>query len=133
MSYDQKLQSAQEIIENHNSNVDDSNKVDFEQFMQNLRNLGGTSDDTLKAVSWEDFERFPTYDTNRNRLVMPSEYLMVDVFQSQLWICKHTRKKYNCGGRSIKFKPIVMVIEDCNKLLGSVWNGYWLIPDLNED
>ena len=83
-----------------------------------------------KATSWEDFERFPNYDCNRNRLITYGEHLMV-VFRSQLWICKHTKRKYVVDGRRIQFKPIYCVVEDCHKLLGSRWSGYWLIPNPN--
>lgn len=55
MSYDSKIAVARETIEQHNSNVtEDSNKVDFDKFLEKLRNMGGSSDEALKAVSWED-------------------------------------------------------------------------------
>ena len=56
MSYDSKIQSARKVIEQHNFNVEESHKVDFDKFLENLRNLGGTSEETLKAVSWEDLQ-----------------------------------------------------------------------------
>lgn len=57
MSYDSKIASAQSVIEQHNSNVTDTeNKVNFDQFLEKLRNMGGSSDETLKAVSWEDLQ-----------------------------------------------------------------------------
>lgn len=55
MSYDSKIASAREVIEQHNSNVTDS-KVDFDKFLEKLRNMGGSSDEALKAVSWEDLQ-----------------------------------------------------------------------------
>ncbi len=54
MSYDQKIQSARKIINEHNSNAD--NQVKFEEFVKKLTNLGGSSDDALRAVSWEDLQ-----------------------------------------------------------------------------
>jgi hypothetical protein len=54
MSYDSKVQSARKIIENHNLNAD--TKVDFDQFLKKLIDMGGSSEDTLKAVSWEDLQ-----------------------------------------------------------------------------
>ena len=55
MSYDSKIAVARETIEQHNSNVtEDKNKVDFDKFLEKLRNMGGSSDEALKAVSWED-------------------------------------------------------------------------------
>ena len=57
MSYDSKIAVARETIEQHNSNVtDDKNKVDFDAFVEKLRNMGGSSDEALKAVSWEDLQ-----------------------------------------------------------------------------
>jgi hypothetical protein len=57
MSYDSKIAAVREVVEQHNSNVtDDSNKVDFDQFLEKLRNMGGSSDEALKAVSWEDLQ-----------------------------------------------------------------------------
>jgi len=55
MSYDSKIATARDTIEQHNSNVTD-NKVDFDQFVEKLRNMGGSSDEALKAVSWEDLQ-----------------------------------------------------------------------------
>lgn len=57
MSYDSKIAVARETIEQHNSNVtDNTNKVDFDKFVEQLRNMGGSSDESLKAVSWEDLQ-----------------------------------------------------------------------------
>lgn len=55
MSYDSKIAVARETIEQHNSNVTE-NKVDFDVFVEKLRNMGGSSDEALKAVSWEDLQ-----------------------------------------------------------------------------
>ena len=55
MSYDSKIAVARETIEQHNSNVTD-HKVDFDRFVEKLRNMGGSSDEALKAVSWEDLQ-----------------------------------------------------------------------------
>lgn len=87
-----------------------------------------------KATSWEDFERFPGFGCNRNKLIMPGEYLMIDIYSSQLWICQHTNRvhKVEKDRKAIRFKPITCVIEDCHTMLGSVWNGYWLIPYLGD-
>ena len=56
MSYDSKIAQVKGLVDTHNSNVDDSSKVDFDKFMDNLRNLGGTSELALKSVSWEDLQ-----------------------------------------------------------------------------
>ncbi len=54
MSYDSKIAVARDSIEQHNSTVDTA--VDFEKFLDELRNMGGSSDEALKAVSWEDLQ-----------------------------------------------------------------------------
>ena len=55
MSYDTKIAAARDAIEQHNSKVEDS-QIDFDKFVEKLRNLGGSSDETLKAVTWEDLQ-----------------------------------------------------------------------------
>ena len=57
MSYDSKIQFVRETIENHNSNVEESDKIDFDKVMEGLRKLGATTEDTLKGVTWEDLEK----------------------------------------------------------------------------
>jgi len=56
MSYDQKIESARKIIDEHNENVDTDKKINWNDFLQALKNLGGTAEDTLKAAKWEDIE-----------------------------------------------------------------------------
>jgi len=57
MSYDSKIAAVREVVEQHNSNVTDNfNKVNFSPFLEKLRNMGGSSEETLKAVSWEDLQ-----------------------------------------------------------------------------
>jgi len=54
MSYDQKIQSSRKIIDEHNANADI--KIDFEDFVKKLRDLGGSSSEALLAASWEDLQ-----------------------------------------------------------------------------
>ena len=54
MSYDSKIAKAQEMIEQHNSNT--TSPVDFDKFMEKLREMGGSSDEALLAASWEDLQ-----------------------------------------------------------------------------
>jgi len=56
MSYDKKIAQAKEVIETHNSNVSEDKQIKFDDFLAKLQELGGTSDDALKAVSWEDLK-----------------------------------------------------------------------------
>ena len=58
MSYDSKIQLARQIVETHNENVDDPHKVDFDKFLGTLKDMGGTSEETLKVCSWEDLQEY---------------------------------------------------------------------------
>jgi len=54
MSYESKLDGARAILEAHNSQS--TKKVDAETFFTNLTEMGGSSEDSLSAASWEDLE-----------------------------------------------------------------------------
>ena len=54
MSYDQKIASARKIIDEHNNNAD--SQINFEDFTKKLKEMGGSSEDALKAASWEDLK-----------------------------------------------------------------------------
>ncbi len=54
MSYDQKIESARKVIDEHNSNADST--LSFEDFHKKLKELGGSSEDALKACTWEDLQ-----------------------------------------------------------------------------
>jgi len=54
MSYESKLDGARAILEAHNSQS--TKKVDIETFFTNLTEMGGSSEDSLSAASWEDLE-----------------------------------------------------------------------------
>jgi len=54
MSYDQKIESARKVIDEHNANADQS--INFDGFTKKLRELGGSSEGALKAVTWEDLQ-----------------------------------------------------------------------------
>ena len=56
MSYDLKIQSARKVIDEHNENVDPEDQINFDEFTQKLRKSGGSSEEALKAVSWEDLQ-----------------------------------------------------------------------------
>lgn len=56
MSYDQKIDAVKKIIDSHNSNVEKECQIDFQSFVNKLSKLGGTSEEALFAVSWEDLE-----------------------------------------------------------------------------
>lgn len=55
MSYDSKIEFAHNIIEQHNTNVKE-NPIDFDNFVKELKKMGGSSEDALKAVSFEDLQ-----------------------------------------------------------------------------
>jgi hypothetical protein len=54
MSYDQKIESARKVIDEHNSNAD--SQIDFDDFLKKLKEMGGSSEEALKAASWEDLK-----------------------------------------------------------------------------
>jgi hypothetical protein len=54
MSYDQKIKSARKVIDEHNSNAD--TPIDFEDFLKKLKDAGGSSEEALKAASWDDLQ-----------------------------------------------------------------------------
>lgn len=56
MSYDSKIASAKQTIETHNNTVEEKNKINWDKFLAKLQDMGGTSDDVLKAVTWEDLK-----------------------------------------------------------------------------
>jgi hypothetical protein len=55
MTLNSKLAGARAILEAHN-NSSSTKSVDIEAFFTNLSNMGGSSEDTLSAASWEDLE-----------------------------------------------------------------------------
>jgi hypothetical protein len=57
MSYDLKIARTKEIIDGHNNSVAHK-RVEFETFLANLQNAGGTTDEALKYCTWEDLEKF---------------------------------------------------------------------------
>ena len=54
MNYDQKINSAKNLITTHNENAD--KKIEFEDFISKLRESGGTSIEALRQCSYEDLE-----------------------------------------------------------------------------
>lgn len=56
MSYDDKVAKAQTIVQGHNNVA--KKKVEFETFLSNLQDAGGTTDEALRACTWEDLEKF---------------------------------------------------------------------------
>lgn len=57
MSYDDKINSATALIEEHNSKLEDANDVvDITAFKKKLKKLGGTSEEALKDATFEDIE-----------------------------------------------------------------------------
>ncbi len=56
MSYSDKIAKTQEIIQGHNNVA--KKKVEYETFLLNLQEAGGTTDETIKLCTWEDLEKF---------------------------------------------------------------------------
>jgi hypothetical protein len=56
MSYEDKISKVKEIIDSHNKLA--KKPIDFEKFITNLQEAGGTTDEALKCCTWEDLEKF---------------------------------------------------------------------------
>lgn len=57
MTYDQKIETARKLIEQHNCNVEASHQIDIDYFLERLRNhLGGTTDAALMHCTWEELQ-----------------------------------------------------------------------------
>jgi len=57
MSYDEKLGKAKAILEDFNKHVEDSQKVDIEKFVADLKAAGGFSEEMLAEATWEEIEK----------------------------------------------------------------------------
>lgn len=55
-SYQEKLDAAKSIVVEHNENVEEADRIDFEGFVSNLKKIGGTTDKALVNCQWEDIE-----------------------------------------------------------------------------
>ncbi len=60
MSYEDKVQSARELIDSHNNseNLPKESKVDVEAFFNALCIDGGTTENSLRKCSWEDLQKY---------------------------------------------------------------------------
>lgn len=54
MNYDTKIASAQKVVNTHNENVSKRQKIDWDTFLENLQEIGGTTEQSLSQCSWED-------------------------------------------------------------------------------
>jgi hypothetical protein len=55
--YESKINSARQLIDTHNSNVDPMKQINFDDvFLVKLQEMGGTTEETLSQCSWEDLE-----------------------------------------------------------------------------
>lgn len=52
-SYQEKLDAAKGIINKHNENVDEADRIDVEDFVKRLKKIGGTTDEALVACRYE--------------------------------------------------------------------------------
>lgn len=56
-AYDQKISTASELVNKHNERLqNDDHKLKWEEILANLHAAGGTTDEALQAVTWEDLE-----------------------------------------------------------------------------
>jgi len=58
MSMRDKIANAISLIETHNQSVEDpTDKIDVNDFQKRLKKIGGTSEDLLSELKWEDLEK----------------------------------------------------------------------------
>lgn len=57
MSLQEKLASAISLISSYNSNVEPEDQVDVALFEKKLKKLGGTTEELLAEMKWEDLEK----------------------------------------------------------------------------
>lgn len=59
MSYQQKLDEARALLDQHNSQVpDEKGRINAEEFINKLKAAGGTNDAALSQCAWEDLQEF---------------------------------------------------------------------------
>lgn len=58
MTYEDKVAKAQSLIEKFNEGVEDSLKINFENFLKNLKEAGGATEEILSLCSYEDIQDF---------------------------------------------------------------------------
>jgi hypothetical protein len=56
MSYDTQIAAARQIISAHNNTISDDAKIDFDAFLACLQKAGGTTEQALLSVTFEDLE-----------------------------------------------------------------------------
>lgn len=56
MSYDTQIAAARQIISDHNNTISDDAKINFDDFLACLQKAGGTTEQALRHVSFEDLE-----------------------------------------------------------------------------
>lgn len=59
MSYEAKLAEAQRIVEAHNTSIgpgQNNGTVNWETILGKIHQIGGTSEDNLKSMTWEDLQ-----------------------------------------------------------------------------
>lgn len=57
MSTEDKLASAIALIEQYNSQVEKEDRINQEEFTRRLKKLGGTTEELLSELRWEDIEK----------------------------------------------------------------------------
>ncbi len=90
-----------------------------------LENLDWFEDDKNEAVTWHDFEQWPTYPVDRRHLIMPGEYFMTDATGTPpgwFGVCRLSR-----NGKPV---PVYAITTDMRHDFGTVVNGFWVVPKL---
>lgn len=57
MSYDDKIARAKTLLEEFNSQIDESDKLDIEKFLKKLKQAGGVNEAMLVECTWEELQK----------------------------------------------------------------------------
>lgn len=110
--------------------------IDYDGLSEYLHNL--TYTDILQGVLEEAHIRYEVNDykfakkgrITLNQLIDYGDPFLVDVLCNDISVCIHTKRKYKLPtGRAVRMKLDRTIITDCQKVLGSPINGYWVIPE----
>ena len=113
-------------------------KIDYtglKTFLESLTYRSIKNGALVEAHARDEIDFSYTTDEDRRKITLDQviEYgqpFLVDAIGNDLSVCILTRRKYKLPtGRVVRMKLDRTIIDDCKKVLGSILNGYWVIPE----
>jgi hypothetical protein len=104
-------------------------------FLETLTYRGIKDGDLVKAHARNDIDYFYITDEDKSKITLNQviEYgmpFLVDAVGNDMSVCVLTKGKHKLPtGRVVRMKFDRTLINDCWSVLGSVLNGYYVIPD----